>query len=185
METPQHWDRLAKNQPAEITMFQISEVQESPAFTDRRSFLALRGIVVRQEDERTGRRRKFASAHDIRRGFAQRLINLGVSAETLKVVLRQRDFATTEKFYGAIRSAQSAAREVRGKLAPASDSPALVRGLVGGHEKAPRLSTEELRKRKAVIHSFELNTPHWCRAAAQTIGIMTIPNYWCATQVIS
>ena len=38
METAQHWDRLAKNQPAEITMFQISEVQESPAFTDRRSF---------------------------------------------------------------------------------------------------------------------------------------------------
>jgi hypothetical protein len=27
--------RLAKNQPAEITMFQISEVQESPAFTGR------------------------------------------------------------------------------------------------------------------------------------------------------
>jgi hypothetical protein len=32
METAQHWDRLAKNQPAEIAMFQISEVQESPAF---------------------------------------------------------------------------------------------------------------------------------------------------------
>ena len=91
-----------------------------------------------------------ASAHDIRRGFAQRLINLGVSAETLKVVLRHRDFATTEKFYGAIRSAQSAAREVRGKLLPSCDSSALV----GGHEKAPRLSTEELRKRKAVIYSL-------------------------------
>ena len=135
-------------------MFQISEVQESPAFTDRRSFLALRGIVVRQQDKRTGQRRKFASVHDICRGFAPRLINLGVSAETLKVVLRQRDFATTEKFYGAIGSAQSAAREVRGKLASAPDSPALVRGLVGGHEKVRRLSTEELRKRKAVIHSL-------------------------------
>jgi len=42
METAQHWDRLAKNQPAEITMFQISEVQESPVFNGRRSFLALR-----------------------------------------------------------------------------------------------------------------------------------------------
>jgi hypothetical protein len=42
METAQHLDRLAKNQPAEITMFQISEVQESPAFNGRRSFLALR-----------------------------------------------------------------------------------------------------------------------------------------------
>jgi hypothetical protein len=35
-------DRLAKDQPAEITMFQISEVQESPAFNGRRSFLTLR-----------------------------------------------------------------------------------------------------------------------------------------------
>jgi hypothetical protein len=35
-------DRLAKDQPAEITMFQISEVQELPAFNGRRSFLILR-----------------------------------------------------------------------------------------------------------------------------------------------
>jgi hypothetical protein len=42
METAQHWDRLAKNQPAEIAMFQISEVQESPAFNGRLSFLTLR-----------------------------------------------------------------------------------------------------------------------------------------------
>jgi hypothetical protein len=36
------WDRLAKDQPTEIAMFQISEVQESPAFNGRRSFLTLR-----------------------------------------------------------------------------------------------------------------------------------------------
>ena len=35
-----------KNQPAEITTFQISEVQESPAFNGRRSFLTLRGEAV-------------------------------------------------------------------------------------------------------------------------------------------
>jgi hypothetical protein len=35
-------DRLAKDQPAEITMSQISEVQESPAFNGGRSFLTLR-----------------------------------------------------------------------------------------------------------------------------------------------
>jgi hypothetical protein len=50
METAQHRDRLA---PAEITMFQISEAQESPAFNGRRSFLTLRGcrrlIVSRNE----------------------------------------------------------------------------------------------------------------------------------------
>jgi hypothetical protein len=45
METAQHWDRLAKNKPAEIAMFQISEVQESPAFTGWRSFLTLRGFA--------------------------------------------------------------------------------------------------------------------------------------------
>ena len=43
-ETAQHWDRLTKNQPAEITMFQILEVQESPAFNGRLSFLTLRGL---------------------------------------------------------------------------------------------------------------------------------------------
>jgi len=43
METAQQWGGLAKNQSAEITMFQISEVQESPAFNGRRSFLTLRG----------------------------------------------------------------------------------------------------------------------------------------------
>ena len=37
-----HWARLAKDQPAEITIVQISEVQESPAFNGRRSFLTLR-----------------------------------------------------------------------------------------------------------------------------------------------
>jgi len=39
-------DRLAKDQPAEIAMFQISEVQEALAFNGRRSLLALRGEAV-------------------------------------------------------------------------------------------------------------------------------------------
>ena len=47
METAQHRDRLAKNQPAEITLFQISEVQEAPVFNGRRSLLALREALVR------------------------------------------------------------------------------------------------------------------------------------------
>ena len=57
-------------------------------------------IVVQVEDPRTHHRVKYASAHDIRHGLAQRLINAGVSAETLKVVMRDRDFSTTEKYYG-------------------------------------------------------------------------------------
>ena len=62
-------------------------------------------VVVQVEDARTQHRVKYASAHEIRRGLAQRLINAGVSAETLKVVMRHKDFATTEKHYGAMRSA--------------------------------------------------------------------------------
>ena len=46
METAQHWDRLAKNQPAEITMFQISEVQESPAFNRSAEFFGPTGLVA-------------------------------------------------------------------------------------------------------------------------------------------
>lgn len=58
------------------------------------------GVVVRQPDDATGQRIKFASAHDLRRSLAERLINAGVSAETLMVVMRHKDFATTKKFYG-------------------------------------------------------------------------------------
>ncbi len=94
-------------------------------------------IVVRQADERTGVRLKYASAHDIRRGCARRLINAGVSAETLKVIMRHADFATTEKHYGAMRSAQAAANEVRSQLATDATSDALVGGLMGGQRKLP------------------------------------------------
>lgn len=109
------------------------------------------GVIVRAEDERTNTRVKYASAHDIRRGCAQRLINAGVSAETLKVVMRHADFATTEKYYGATRSAQAAASEVRQKMTTRAPTDALVGRLVGRKEKAPELNTEELLKLKALL----------------------------------
>ena len=109
------------------------------------------GIIVVQEDDRTGKRRKYASAHDIRRGFAQRLINAGVSAETLKVVMRHSNFATTEKHYGAIRSAQAAAIEVQEKLAANERTESFVGGLVGGNEKAQPLVRAELDLLKSLI----------------------------------
>ena len=109
------------------------------------------GVIVVQEDERTGKRRKYASAHDIRRGFAQRLINAGVSAETLKVVMRHSNFATTEKHYGAIRSAQAAAIEVQEKLATNERTELFVGGLVGGNEKAQPLVRAELDLLKSLI----------------------------------
>ena len=40
------WARLARNQRAEITVFQMSEVQESPAFNGRRSFLTLQNFCL-------------------------------------------------------------------------------------------------------------------------------------------
>jgi hypothetical protein len=45
METAQRWARILTLR-AEITMFQISEVQESPAFNGRRSILTLRRHIV-------------------------------------------------------------------------------------------------------------------------------------------
>jgi|GEM_PF-310799 len=104
-------------------------------------------VVVKVEDARTQHRVKYASAHDIRRGLAQRLINAGVSAETLKVVMRHKDFATTERHYGALRSAQSAAAEISTRLAPSTENSAFV----GGHKKTPPLSAEELLSLKSLL----------------------------------
>ena len=108
-------------------------------------------LVVQLKDVRLNKREKFASAHDLRRGVAQRLINNGVSAETLKVVMRHKDFATTERHYGAVRSAQSAAAEIVAKTVPSHEKSELVGGLMGGHEKTPQLSAEELGVLKALL----------------------------------
>lgn len=106
------------------------------------------GIIVQREDTETGRRQKYASAHDLRRGCAQRLINAGVSAETLKVVMRHRDFATTEKFYGATRAAQSAAAEIEERLTAQHAKSE------SGDEDVPRLTSEQLKKLKALLASI-------------------------------
>jgi len=108
------------------------------------------GIVVQQADDETGRRLKYASAHDLRRGCAQRLINAGVSAETLKVVLRHKDFNTTERFYAATRAAQSAAAEIHQKLS-AGDGDGLSMAVT---KQTAELSPEELRKLKALLNSL-------------------------------
>ena len=107
-------------------------------------------IVVQQSDEETCRRLKYASAHDLRRGCAQRLINAGVSAETLKVVLRHKDFSTTERFYGATRAAQSAATEIHEKLAADRKKG----GIVAGTGELPQLSIDEVRKLKSLLNSL-------------------------------
>jgi len=108
------------------------------------------GIVVREADQRTGQKLKYASAHDLRRGFAVRLINAGVSAETLKMVMRHESFATTERYYGAVRSAQVAGKEIATCLTTAQDPP-FVGGLMGGDPDESRLTSHEVNALKSLL----------------------------------
>ena len=96
-------------------------------------------VVVQEQDDTICKRLKYASAHDIRRGCAQRLINQGVSAETLKLILRHSDFATTEKFYGAVKSVQSASLEIRSLASAISN------------EETPDLNPTELAKLRKLL----------------------------------
>jgi hypothetical protein len=91
---------------------------------------------------------KCASARDLRRGGAERLINAGVSAETLQVVMRHHSFSTTEKFYGAKKKAQFAARELIDKLASTSSSNASTDSL----PDQPQLNAAGLRKLKTLLN---------------------------------
>ena len=101
-----------------------------------------------------GKRIKYASAHDLRRGCAARLINLGVSAESLQVIMRHEDFATTQKFYSGTKEAQAAAAEVYEKLAAACKKCELVGGLVGGLPLNLVLTPEQQKKLKALLESL-------------------------------
>ena len=107
-------------------------------------------VVVRQPDKEGGRRIKYASAHDLRRSCAERLINLGVSAETLMVIMRHRDFATTRKFYGAKRAAQSAAAEIHQKLVVGVKADELVRDV----EQLGKLTAGEMQTLKRLLKSL-------------------------------
>lgn len=76
---------------------------------------------------------------------------MGVTAEKIKVVMRHRDFATTEKHYGAIRSTQVAGEEVRRRLSKTDEKNRLVGGLVGEQTTTPQLSAEELSALKSLL----------------------------------
>jgi integrase len=106
-------------------------------------------IVVRQPDKATGRRIKYASAHDLRRSCAERLINAGISAETLMVLMRHKDFGTTRKFYGAKRAAQAAATEIHQKLAVSNGAEE-----GGVADRLAQLSSDEMKKLKRLLNSI-------------------------------
>jgi integrase len=103
-------------------------------------------IVVVEPDKQSGRRLKYASAHDIRRGCASRLFDLGVSTETLRIVLRHADFSTTERHYGAVRGAQSAASEIEQKLNQRLVPPP--------SDKLSQLNEGQLKKLKELLDSI-------------------------------
>jgi hypothetical protein len=107
-------------------------------------------VVVRQPDKEAGRRIKYVSAHDLRRSCAERLMNAGVSAETLMVIMRHRDFATTRKFYGGKRAAQSAATEVHQKLVVGEKAEELVRDV----EQLGQLTAGEMKTLKRLLRSL-------------------------------
>ena len=55
------------------------------------------GIVVHEGDPRTGRKPRYASAHDLRRSCTQRLMDEAVPAELIQRVLRHASFETTKR----------------------------------------------------------------------------------------
>ena len=79
-----------------------------------------------------------------------RLINSGVSAETLKIVMRHEDFATTERHYGAVRSAQQAGQEHRECLTPKCRN----RAFVGGPAVGEAFSEAEVFALKRLLGVF-------------------------------
>ena len=105
------------------------------------------GIVVKQPDTVRSIRIKYASAHDLRRSLAERLYNRGISAETLMVIMRHADFATTRKFYQAKKRTESAAAEVHAVLGVKRRNSELV----GPSELDTKLSPEEMRKLKLLL----------------------------------
>jgi hypothetical protein len=82
------------------------------------------------------------------------LIDAGVSAETLKIVMRHASFMTTEKHYGAIRSAQSAALEIATRTHASARNSELVGGLVGGHGQSAALTADERIVLKSLLEKL-------------------------------
>jgi hypothetical protein len=83
--------------------------------------------VVRQDDERTRYRVKFASAHDLRRGCGQRLS----FSRDPQGDFRHAIFETTANYYGATRSSQAAPDEGTAKLNQIAGSRTICGGING------------------------------------------------------
>lgn len=70
------------------------------------------GIVVHAGSKQTGRKPKFASAHDLRRGCAQRLVDSGVPERLVQRIMRHQSIETTKRHY-VTGNIQQEAKELR------------------------------------------------------------------------
>ena len=67
-------------------------------------------IIVDEGNPRTGAPVKFASTHDLRRTFAQRLADSGLPPELVRRLMRHADIKTTERFYLQTNTQRDAGR---------------------------------------------------------------------------
>jgi len=65
--------------------------------------------------------------------------------------MRHASFSTTEKHYGAIRTAQNAAAEIVARMKSSTQNSAFVGGLVGGHAPEVSLTPGELFALKSLL----------------------------------
>ena len=79
------------------------------------------GVKVHSGDKASGRPEKFASAHDLRRSCAERLLDAGISPEAVTRVLRHASFETTRRHY-APGDVQRVAMQIRESLTAKADS---------------------------------------------------------------
>lgn len=74
------------------------------------------GVIVEEGDEKVGRPRKFASAHDLRRSCAERLMWAGIPPTTICRIMRHASWETTMRHYAG-NDTQRHAGIIRERLA--------------------------------------------------------------------
>ncbi len=84
------------------------------------------GIVVDEGNPRIGKPKKYASTHDLRRTFAQRLARAGLPLELTQKMMRHADRKTTERYY-LVQEVQRDAEQIEAILGSASKKPTPLR----------------------------------------------------------
>ena len=79
------------------------------------------GIIVDEGNPRTGAPKRYASAHDLRRTFAQRLADSHLKPELVRKLMRHADIRTTERYY-QVANVQRDAGQIREALGCVLDS---------------------------------------------------------------